>query len=134
MTKRQSRAIGAFLKELLAEEGIKCSQYPTLTIVRSSPEGQIDLIWTLVQLVQCYQVTDAYLIEAENVEIADETGAYEVDYLSIVLRREEGTWLEPQLMTNIEDIYPNLEDIEKLRERFGRFGEKAKRTILSFVG
>jgi hypothetical protein len=132
MSRPQSRVIGGFLKSILHEEGIDCSQYPTLAIVRSSPEGQIDPVWSIGQLIQCYSITSAYLIEADNVEVEDETGHYGLDYLAIVLLRENDRWLV-QVLTNIEDIYETTQELEKIDERFKRFGEKARKAILAFV-
>ncbi len=134
MTKPQSRAIGGFLKAILAQEGIECSDYPTLSIIRNSPQGQIDIVWSVQQLANCYALTDSYIIQAQNVQVSDQTGKYEVDYFSIVLYREDKDepWMV-NVFTNTEDIYPNTEDQKILGERFTRFGERAKKAILAFV-
>ena len=107
-----------------------CSGYPTLSIIRSSPPNQRDTVWSFRQLAECYGITIAYQIEAEDVEITDETGTYKIDYVSIVNWREWGTL---QVQSNIEEIYPSL-DVEKLEERFGRFGRRACRAILAIMG
>lgn len=131
--KRQSRVIGAFLKNFLKDQDIRCSDYPTLSIVRTTPPGQQDLVWTFGQLAECYDITEAYHIEAENVEVKDETGTYKIDYLAIVINREGDRWGEPQVQSNIEEIYPGLDE-QKLLERFERFGRRAGRAILVIVG
>ncbi len=132
MSRVQSRAIGGFLKSILHEEGIECQHYPTLSIVRSTPQGQIDPVWSVGQLAQCYAVTNGYLIQADDVEVDDVTGHYILDYLSIVLFREGEGW-SVEVFTNIEDIYPNTEDKEKLEMRFNRTADKARKAILAFV-
>jgi hypothetical protein len=124
--------MGGFLKAILHEEGIECPSYPSFSIVRNSPPGQIDTVWSIGQLVQCYAVTEAYLIEADDVMVKDETGEYGVSYFAVVLRREEKGWIV-QVFTDKEDIYPETEDQRKLMERFGRFAARAQNAILSFV-
>jgi len=114
----------------LQEEGIACSGYPRLSIIRSSPLNQRDIVWSFRQLAECYDITVAYQIEAEDVEATDATGTYKIDYVSIVNWREWGTL---QVQSNIEEIYPSL-DAEKLEERFDRFGRRACRAILAIMG
>jgi hypothetical protein len=91
-------------------------------------------VWTFKQLEDCYNVTEAYHIEADNVIVNDEeTGRYRVDYVSVVLQREGLAWDLPQVQTNQEEIPPNFNE-KKMEERFERFARKAARGILALMG
>jgi hypothetical protein len=128
MAKQVSRKIGEFLKPLLLREGIRCSKYPTIKIVRSSPSNKIELVWTFRQLVDCYDVTRAYLLEMENVQIEDILGEYTIDYLAIVMNRENGGWSDPRVVPGLEEINPDI-DVAKLKERAERFAKRVSAAI-----
>jgi len=128
MPRQVSRQIGKFLKPFLLKEGIRCSKYPTIKIVRSSPSNKIELVWTFRQLADCYDVTRAYLLEMENVQIEDILGQYTVDYLAIVMNRENGGWSDPQVVSGLEEIEPGI-DVAKLTKRAERFANRVSAAI-----
>jgi hypothetical protein len=132
MSKQVSRQIGRLLKPLLEEHGIRCSKYPTISIIRTSPPGKVELAWTLRQLADCYALTRAYVLEMRNVEIRDTLGTYKIDYLSIVTTRENGGWSQPRVVSGLEDIYPGT-GVPELVERAERFARKATWTIMLLV-
>jgi hypothetical protein len=133
MSKQQSREIGKFLRSFLFAEGIKCADYPTLTLIRESPPGRHDFIWNLRQLAQFHKIAEAYIIEVNDLEIEDETGTYKVDYLAIVLRKEENKWMDPITLFNIEEIDPGFNE-QKMEERAKRVGQKTGSAIQAIAG
>jgi len=130
---QMSRDIGQFLRTFFLAEGMKCADYPTLTMIRESPQGQHDFIWTFSQLADCHKIAEAYIIEAKDVEIEDESGAYWVDCLTVVLRKEDSRWSEPRTYFGLEEIYPGF-DPQKLEERAKRAGEKTGMAIRAIAG
>jgi hypothetical protein len=130
LSRTQSRDIGKYLQRSLQ---VDCAKYPTIKILRSSPPGRWELVWTFRQLADCYNITNAYHVEMRNVTVQDLSGPYKVDYLSIVMMRVNGGWSDPIIVPDVEEITPKL-DLQEISKRGNRLAQRARDAILSLAG
>ncbi len=132
MPSDKSRDIGRFLKPFLDEEGLTCSDYPTIRFSRYTVDGSRDFVWSPKQLSDCYSIAAAVQIELFDVAESNSSQTT-IHYASIVVEKTSDGWSAPTVVSDTEDVWPDY-DKQKLTEKFQRFADKASAAIVRFLG